>query len=260
MRGIRSLIAFVLPALLGIVLMLLCMPLGRRRAINIAVPAVTWLGHLLAGIRLAVAGDVAALSIRPAVFVINHQSGADPIIVARLLRRNITGVAKKSLRRHPLLGPLLRLAGAAFVDRDAGAGSAALQPALARLKQGYGIVIAAEGRRSPDGRLLPFRPGALWLAREAGVPVVPIVLHNSRVILPPGALVMHSSTVAVTVLSPIPEDTITAGGLWLDDLEKRFVRCLDAGHPAIESSAGDEAVNNEPGSDGSTPGGRRRHH
>ena len=250
MRGIRSLLAFVLPALLGILLMLVCMPLGRRRAINITVPAVTRLGHWLAGIRLDVVGDIAALSLRPAVFVINHQSGTDPIIVARLLQRDVTGVAKSSLRRHPLLGPLLRLAGAAFVDRDAGAGSTALQPALKRLQQGYGIVIAAEGRRSPDGRLLPFRPGALWLAREAGVPIVPIVLHNSRAILAPGALLMRSGTVAVTVLSPIilspseaplstgsvNAESDSARSVWLDDLEKCFVRCLDAGHPAANNS------------------------
>lgn len=202
--AIRSLLALLLPALAGIVCFLLCLPAGRRRAANCSIALVTRLGLPLAGIRLAVTGESRLLQQRPAVFVINHQSGTDPLIVAALLQRDMVAIAKQELRQHLLLGPLFTLLGTVFVRREQGEGPQVLAPVLPALAQGYAVALAPEGHRSRDGTLLPFRRGALWLARQAQVPLIPIVLHDSHAVLPAGAVLMRPGTVHITVLPAQP--------------------------------------------------------
>lgn len=211
-RVIRSTLAFVAPPIVGMVLFLLIVPFGRRRAANLAIAVVTRLGLGLAGIRLTIGGDTGLLKQRPAVFVINHQSGTDPIIVASLLQRNMVAIAKHELRYHPLLGPLMRMLGTVFVKREQGIGPQVLAPLLPALADGYAVALSPEGRRSRDGVLQTFKPGALWLARQAGVPLIPVVLHNSRKILPAKGLLMRAGTVRITVL-PAQPATLTPNQL-----------------------------------------------
>ena len=211
-RVIRSTLAFVVPPVVGMVLFLLSAPFGRRRAANLAIAAVTRLGLGLAGIRLSIGGDAGLLKQRPAVFVINHQSGTDPIIMASLLQRNMVAIAKHELRYHPLLGPLMRMLGTVFVKREQGIGPQVLAPLLPALADGYAVALSPEGRRSRDGTLQPFKPGALWLAQQAGVPLIPVVLHNSCEILPAKSLLMRAGTVRITVL-PAQPATLTPSQL-----------------------------------------------
>lgn len=208
----RSLLAFMIPSVAGIVLLLICLPLGRRRALAITLPAVTTLGTRIAGISLAVSDPNNGLAIRPAVFVINHQSATDPLIVAALLKKDVVGIAKIQLKRHPLLGPLLALAGTVFVDRESHGGVESLAPALVALKEGYAIALAPEGKRSVDRHLGTFREGAIWLARQASVPIIPIVLHNSAEALPADKLLIRPTTVKVTVLPAIDTNAIMQTG------------------------------------------------
>ena len=90
------------------------------------------------------------------------------------------------------------------MDRDnVGDPQAALEPAVKALQQGKSVVIAPEGTRSKDGRLGEFKRGAFHLARQAGVPIVPVVIHNSNDALPNKSLVVRPAEVKVTVLEPI---------------------------------------------------------
>ncbi len=218
---IRSTLAFVLPPLVGMLWFLVCLPLGRRRAINSGIRVVTWLGLWLAGIRLQVEGEVALLEQRPAIFVINHQSGTDPIIGARLVRHDMVAIGKYELQFHPLLGPLMKAFGTVFVKREQGIGPQVLAPLLPALAAGDAVVLAPEGKRSSNGQLLPFKPGALWLAQQSGAPLIPVVLHNSGEILPAHGLLMKPGTVRVTVLPPQPAN------LTSEQLRQVFADALD---------------------------------
>ena len=64
-------------------------------------------------------------------------------------------------------------------------------------------MIAPEGTRSRDGRLGTFKRGAFHMARQAGVPIVPIVIHNAEDALPGSSMVVRPAQVKVTVLPPI---------------------------------------------------------
>lgn len=219
---IRSALAFVIPPIVGMVLFVVCLPLGRRRATNLGITVVCWLGLGLAGIRLQVDGERHLLGRRPAIFIINHQSGTDPIIVASLLRRDMVAIGKHELQFHPLLGPLMRMFGTVFVKREQGLGPQVLAPVLPALAAGDAVVLAPEGRRSCDGHLQPFKSGALWLAQQSGAPLIPVVLHNSGEILPAQRLLMKPGTVRITVLSPQPATLTT------EQLRKVFEDALEA--------------------------------
>src|SRR5512134_2259609 len=71
----------------------------RRRAINRAIAVWGDLGTRAAGARLDVRGRE-HLALRPAIFVFNHQSGADPFLLCALLRRDFVGVAKAEIRKN----------------------------------------------------------------------------------------------------------------------------------------------------------------
>jgi putative phosphoserine phosphatase/1-acylglycerol-3-phosphate O-acyltransferase len=177
---------------------------SRRDGVNLA--ASTWsdVASALAGIDLRVEGEEHLWSHRPAVFIFNHQSGVDTLLVAKLLRRDFTGVGKQELRLHPVFGPAFAFVGVVFIDRsDTGKAIEAMKPAVAALREGRSIAIAPEGTRSRTARLGKFKKGAFHLAMQAGVPIVPIVFRNALDVLPRGAYVLRPATVEVVVLPPV---------------------------------------------------------
>ena len=135
-------------------------------------------------------------------------------LMLKLVRRDMTGVGKAELRWNPLFGPLLWLAGVAFVERgDTKKSIAALAPAVEALKSGTSLVIAPEGTRTPTPRLARFKKGAFHIAMQAGVPIVPVVLRNTGDALPKSGVVVRPTTVEVVVLPPIDTSDWTREGL-----------------------------------------------
>lgn len=162
------------------------------------------LGSAAIDLKLHVEGEEHLWSQRPAVFVFNHQSALDALVMVRLLRRDFTGVGKKEIKNMPIIGQLFQLAGIIFVDRaNHEQAVAALGPAVDALKDGTSIVIAPEGTRSPTIHLGPFKKGAFHLAMQGGVPMVPVVLRNTTDAMPKGALLARPGTIEVEVLPPI---------------------------------------------------------
>ncbi len=183
---------------------------SRRDGVNLAASSWADLAMAVAGVDLRTEGEEHLWSQRPAVFIFNHQSGADVLLVAKLLRRDFTGVGKQELRANPIWGPAFSFAGVVFIDRgDTKKAIEALKPAVEALKEGRSIAIAPEGTRSTTPTLGPFKKGAFHIAMQAGVPVVPIVFRNALDVLPRGALVMRAGTVECVVLPPIDTSSWT---------------------------------------------------
>jgi len=167
-----------------------------------------------AGVGLNVVGEQNIWSNRPAVFLFNHQSQLDVMILGSLLRRDFTGVAKKQLEHDPVFGPIGFLTDVAYVDRDNREKAIeALAPVVEALKNGRSIAISPEGTRSPTPRLLPFKKGPFHMAMQAGVPVVPIVIRNAGDIMRSHSLVISNGTVDVAVLKPISTKSWTAASI-----------------------------------------------
>jgi putative phosphoserine phosphatase/1-acylglycerol-3-phosphate O-acyltransferase len=170
-------------------------------------------GLTLAGIDVdVVAGAEHLWSARPCVFVFNHQSKLDPVIVMKLVRSGFTSVGKAEAKRVPVLGQLSQLAGVAFVERgNTKQALAALDPAVAKIREErLSLVISPEGTRSPTPRLGSFKKGAFHIAMQAGVPVVPIVIRNAGEVMWRGAQTLRPGRIEVAVLPPVPTHDWTA--------------------------------------------------
>jgi len=198
-----------------------------REAINVSGAIWGDLAISLAGIDLRVEGEANLWLERPAVFLFNHQSALDPLLMLKLVRRDLTAVGKIELRRNPVFGPLFAAAGIVFVDRsDTKAAIDALAPAVQALKQGRSLVIAPEGTRSPTPRLGRFKKGAFHMAMQAGVPIVPVVFRNVLDAFPKDAAIVRPATIEAVVLPPIQTRGWTVEGLD-DEIEKIRNRYLE---------------------------------
>jgi len=196
---------------------------SRREAFNVMGSVWGDLATSAAGIDLRVEGQEHLWSHRPAVFIFNHQSGLELVLLLKLLRRDVTGLAKQELRHNPVFGPLFGAAGVVFVDRSNTARAIqALGPAVEALRHGRSLIVAPEGTRSTTAAVGAFKKGAFRLAMDAGVPIVPIVFRNVLDALPKGALVVRPAVIEAVVLPPIETSSWT-----LDTLDAEITRIRD---------------------------------
>jgi putative phosphoserine phosphatase/1-acylglycerol-3-phosphate O-acyltransferase len=121
------------------------------------------------------------------------------------LRRDLAGVGKKEIGDVPVLGKLMQLGGTVLIDREnSKSAREAMEPLVDVLqKEGRSVCIAPEGTRSTSTNLGRFKKGAFYLAMQAGVPIVPIVIHNAIDVAPRGQYVFRPATVKVSVLPPV---------------------------------------------------------
>ena len=211
---------------------------SMREGINVAGSVWGELATSLAGVDLRVEGEENLWAQRPAVFIFNHQSSLDMVLMLKMLRRDVTGVGKKELRRNPIFGPLFGVAGAIFVDRtDSGKAIEAIKPAVDALREGRSLAIAPEGTRSRTPRLGRFKKGAFHMAMQAGVPIVPVVFRNVLDALPKDALVVRPATIEAVVLPPIETTSWTVADLD-DEIQAIRARYLEILEPPERPEAG----------------------
>jgi putative phosphoserine phosphatase / 1-acylglycerol-3-phosphate O-acyltransferase len=168
---------------------------------------------------------------RPAVFFINHQSTLiDALVASNVVQRGFTVVAKAEVKQIPVLGQLLTLADVAFVDRsNTSKAISAMQPAVDKLRKGISIIMSPEGTRSLSPRIGAFKKGGFHLARDAGVPIVPIVIRNAGEIMWRNAKVAQEGTIEVVVHEPIPTANWSKADLdeWVPRMRQLYIDTLD---------------------------------
>ncbi len=213
---------------------------SQRSGANLTISTWADITTLAIGLDIRVTGRENLWSHRPAVFVFNHQSAADAAIVAKLLREDFTGVAKIEVSRHPITGPMFRSVGVVFVERsDREKAIKALEPAVETLKKGTSLVISPEGTRSETEKLGAFKKGAFHMAMQAGVPIVPIVIHNALDAQPKGEVLFRPATVQVEVLPPVDTRSWKAGTVdkHVAQVRKMFLEALGQSEPAQPATA-----------------------
>lgn len=144
------------------------------------------------------------------VFIANHTSMVDIWVLLVAVPISFRFVAKEELSRVPILGKAMDSAGNIFIDRgNLTSAFAAYDEAAARIRQGMSAMVFAEGTRSRDGRLLPFKKGPFILAIQAGVPAVPVVIEGAFERTPKGSLAVRPGEVRVRIGAPIPTSGMT---------------------------------------------------
>lgn len=150
----------------------------------------------LAGIRFRVEG-VENIPARACVFACNHASNADPPVLVLAIPRRLTILVKSEVFRIPILSTGMRQAGFVKVDRTAKEGSVDLNEVADHLRNGLSLLVFAEGTRSPNGRLRPFKKGAALMAIHAKAPIVPMAIIGTPRIMPKGDWRLHPGEVTV---------------------------------------------------------------
>jgi len=137
------------------------------------------------------------------VLAVNHQSNFDAMVLFRHIRRHMRFVAKQQLRRVPVFGYALERAGNVFVDRTGGDGDKQrLKDAATQVRDRVSVVFFAEGTRSDDGVLKPFKKGAAIMALEAQVPLVPAAIAGTYAILPRGTAAIRPKPASLVIGTP----------------------------------------------------------
>ena len=201
-----------------------------RGGVDLATSLFGRLAGQLGNIKFDVIGEQHTAQ-RPAVFFINHQSTLiDALVTSRVVQRGFTVVAKAEVKQMPVLGQLLTLADVAFVDRSSTSKAvSALQPAVDRLRAGVSIAISPEGTRSLSPKVGAFKKGGFHLARDAGVPIVPIVIRNAGEIMWRNAKVAQQGTLEIAVHEPVPTADWTKADLdeWVPRMRQLYIDTLD---------------------------------
>ncbi|MEQ8516019.1 MAG: HAD-IB family hydrolase, partial [Chromatocurvus sp.] len=217
---------------------------SRRNALNFSLSLFADAASALINLNLKVKGEEHLWSHRPAVFIFNHQSKADVVIAARLLRQDLAGVGKQEIRKMPVIGKVLELGGVVMIDRqNAASAIEAMKPLVDAIrKDGKSVVLAPEGTRTISPRLAPFKKGAFHLAMQAGVPIVPIVIRNAGDVAPKGDFVFRPATVEVEVLPPVDTSGWTARNMRAQVREVRNMFLRTLGQPEEAATTGTAPV------------------
>ncbi|KAF2196355.1 1-acylglycerol-3-phosphate O [Delitschia confertaspora ATCC 74209] len=172
-------------------------------------------------------GGEEALLERPAVFVGNHQSELDILLLGCMFPQYCSVTAKKSLKYTPFLGWFMALSKTVFIDRaDRKTARAAMSGAAMQMqKEKHSVFIFPEGTRSyaEKPELLPFKKGAFHLAIQAQVPIVPVVAANYSHVLNMKKWIFRSGEIDFSVLPPIQTKGMTAA-----DVDALCVRVREA--------------------------------
>jgi putative phosphoserine phosphatase / 1-acylglycerol-3-phosphate O-acyltransferase len=203
----------------------------RRSGIDLATGLFGRVAPRLGAIGIDVTGRHHAWSNRPAVFFVNHQSTlVDVLVTSRVIERGFTIVVKAEVRQMPVIGRLFDLAGVAFLDRsDTSRAISALQPAVDTLRSGTSIALAPEGTRSLTPAIGALKKGGFHLARDAGVPIVPVVIRNAGEIMWRNSMIAQKGTIEVALHQPVP----TAGwdrtdiDTWREAMQRLYIDTLD---------------------------------
>ncbi len=152
---------------------------------------------------------------RPRVYAVTHASALDIPILYVNLPFQFRIIFKSELLSYPIVGWHLKRSGQVCINQQNPALSiGAIKSALKSLRSGMPLVIFPEGGRSPSGEILPFLPGAFFLAIKAQADIIPIALVGTFDLLPMNTYHIKSRPLEMRVGQPIP-----TAGLTLRDTE-----------------------------------------
>jgi 1-acyl-sn-glycerol-3-phosphate acyltransferase len=169
-----------------------------------------WAHRILkvAGVELIVEGTNNIPDSGHCVYVSNHASLFDIPVLMAGINDDLRIMYKRELRRIPFFGWILASSPFIPIDRDNPRNAMeGIERALAGIQQGSSVIVFAEGTRSPDGTLGPFKRGAFLLAARAQKPIIPVAIIGSSAILPSRTSKISSGTVRLVISPAIQTDS-----------------------------------------------------
>ena len=147
------------------------------------------------------------------VLAMNHESFLDPPLAGISCDRPIHFLARKSLLKWPILGPIFPKLNVVPVDQDR-ADMSALKTVIKLVRAGECTVVFPEGSRTEDGNLQPAQPGLGLVIAKTLAPVVPMRIFGAHEAFPRGAKFPkpHRITIVVGELMRFTEADLAGGG------------------------------------------------
>ncbi len=178
---------------------------GNALPLYTAAQAIVRAGYFLARIRVEVKGRELVPARTACIFMANHVSNLDPPALIPNVPGRTSAFVKSSLMRIPVFGWGLKQGEFVPVERDGRKESAQDSIAAARavLAKGIHITTFVEGTRSKDGRMLPFKKGPFFLAKETGAPCIPVSIWGTESMMSKGSVKIRPGTAHVTFHAPI---------------------------------------------------------
>lgn len=145
-----------------------------------------WIRHWASALRFIIAMKITVegrehlKDDQPYVFISNHQSLMDIIVLFNITSNNLRMVLKKELLYIPVFGWCLWWL--RFIAIDRGKRRKALKSidkGAKRIKSGMSVLLFPEGTRSEDGKLKPFQAGSFIMAIKSQVPIIPITISGT---------------------------------------------------------------------------------
>jgi 1-acyl-sn-glycerol-3-phosphate acyltransferase len=116
----------------------------------------------------------------------NHQTYMDPLWISLPIKRPLRFLAWDAAFNWPVVGPAMGFFGAWPIQIE-GNDRAPIRKSLQWLREGGAVVIFPEGGRGePDGSMIKFKAGAVRLAIEAQVPILPVTIRGAHRVWPMG--------------------------------------------------------------------------
>jgi 1-acyl-sn-glycerol-3-phosphate acyltransferase len=205
---------FVAGALLGVLglpILLIAWLVNRHELVYpwASFGARAWL--LLSGVKIKVRGLELLDPKQPYVFVSNHRSYLDTAAIFVYTGRRIGVLAKKELLKVPVLGVGMGFVNVMAIDRtNRESAIRTTEAAARRIQSGVSFAVFVEGTRAKPGELLPFKKGAFYMARQAGVPVVPVAIKNSDVLMGKGTGEARAGTIEMVLMRPVQTATVSS--------------------------------------------------
>ena len=159
----------------------------------------------LSGIKLEVTGLDNFDKNKTYVFVSNHSSQYDIVVLQKTIPNRMAMIFKKELAKIPFFGWQLAMGPYVMIDRENYEKALkSIDEAKQKMeKQNISIVVFAEGTRSKTGEIQPFKRGAFRLATQVGYPIIPTTVIGSNKIMPKGTYRLRRGTIKVHFDKPI---------------------------------------------------------
>lgn len=184
-----------------------------------------------AGIDVTTETTEGARAVPEAIFMANHTSAADIVVLFVALRRDVRFVAKQQLFWIPFLGWSMWLAGFIPVDRENKDKARQAFDRIGRsLRKGASILVFPEGTRSRNGQLGAFKKAGFLLAMRTGLPIVPVGISGARAVLGADGFLVRRGTIRVRIGDPVPSDgyTFALRGEYVEKVRAEILRLGDS--------------------------------
>jgi len=185
------------------------------------------------------------------IYVSNHTSYSDVLVVLALFPTNYHFIAKSEINDMPFIGTFLRkLDHFAFERNKLRSRSRQAEQIEKALLRGESVFVFAEGTFTAQPGVRPFQLGAFRAAVKTRRPIVPVALRGARRFLQDGAFLPKPSRINVIVRPALFAASDSGGREWSEVLrlrdETRRIISGHSGEPLLSASGGGKRAENGP--------------